>query len=553
MDYNHFSPRILRGRDSSAVTRTLRTLSFGSGVLCIVVFACAAELPAQSRPQRSTNSHQLANGPKPAQREDVARFRKRVEAALSAAGPDKGSWGILVSDAATGEVLYECNPDRYFIPASDTKLFTTALALATLGADYRAKTTLVSSGTIDTNGVLNGDLVLIGRGDANLSNRKFPYLKKVEREGPPEKVLAEFADAVAARGVKEITGDVVADDSLFQPERFPSGWAIDDMQWSYGAAVSAIAVNDNTFTIELWPGEREGDTARDEAGFAADFYTIENSVQTSARGTEEKLAVTRDPGSRLIRINGTMPAGGHPRVLTLAIEQPAEYAAKLLAHLLALRGVTMDGSSRARHAGDSPLTVGPPQTVLAEHISVPISDDVRLINKESENLHAELLLLLAAHEKTGATNYEHALKFAAEFYKAAGIGESDVSLSDGSGLSRKNLVTPRAIVQLLRYTATQSWGELYRSSLPVAGEDGTLSERMKNTPAAGRVFAKTGTIGHTNTLSGYALTISGEHLVFSILGNNNTLRAQDANKILDAIAEAMVGELGPARTMGPKK
>ncbi len=135
---------------------------------------------------------------------------------------------------------------------------------------------------------------------------------------------------------------------------------------------------------------------------------------------------------------------------------------------------------------------------------MPLSDEIRLTNKNSENLHAELLLLLAAHEKAGAQNYEDAMNFASDFFRTAGIADGDVVLSDGSGLSRKDLVTPRAVVQLLRYAATQPWGELYRSTLPVAGEDGTLSDRMKNTPAAARVFAKTGTIGHGNALSGYA-------------------------------------------------
>jgi D-alanyl-D-alanine carboxypeptidase/D-alanyl-D-alanine-endopeptidase (penicillin-binding protein 4) len=443
-------------------------------------------------------------------------------------------------------VFYERDADSYFTPASNEKLFSTALALATLGPDYRARTTVAASGTLDANGLLNGDLVLIGRGDANLSNRIFPYVKKPEREGPSEKVLAEFADAVIARGVKEITGDVVADDSLFQPERFPGGWMIDDMQWSYGAAVSAIVVNDNTFTIELRPGEGKGDPATYEAGLATDFYTILNSVQTGSRSSEEKLAVTRDPGSRLIRMSGTMPAGGHSRVLSLAIEQPAEYAAKALAHLLVLRGVMIDGVSRARHATDSPLAVTPPQTILTERVSVPLSDDVRLTNKESENLHAELMFLLAANEKAGVSSYEEAVKFATAFLKKAGIADGDVVLRDGSGLSLQDLVTPRAVVQLLRYAATQSWGELYRSSLPVAGEDGTLSERLKGTSAAGRVFAKTGTIGteHVNSLSGYATTVGGAHLIFSILGNNNNLSVQAANSTINAIVEAMVEELG---------
>lgn len=529
-----------------ALHRRLRALLVGCIVFPVVVCAGAARAAAQSRPSKSVNSRVGARNVKPATRADVERFRRRAEAALSAAGPDKGAWGVLVTDAATGEVLYARNADGYFMPASNAKLFTTALALATLGPDYRVRTTVASSGTLDANGVLNGDVVLIGRGDANLSNRKFPYDKKEERDGPPEKILAEFASAVAARGVKEVTGDVIADDSMFQHEKFPSGWLVDDILWSYGAAVSAIAVHDNTFTLDLRPGVHEGDSARYETGFAADFYTVENSVLTAARGSVEKLAVARDPGSRLLRVSGTMPLDAQPRRLTFAIEEPAEYAASLLARLLEASGVKIDGHSRARHSAAPAVDAAAPETILAEHTSVPLSEEVRLTNKNSENLHAELLLLLAAHEKAGARNYEDALKFEFDFFKTAGIADGDVVLSDGSGLSRKDLVTPRAIVQLLRYAATQPWGELYRSTFPVSGEDGTLSDRMKNTPAAARIFAKTGTIGHGNALSGYATTVRGARLLFSILGNNNNLHAQDANRVIDAICMAMVEELGPA-------
>lgn len=527
-----------------ALDRILRVLLVGCVVFVLVAFNSVANPAPQSQPSGPANSRAAPAKRKFAIQADMGRFRQRADAALSAAGPDKGAWGVLVADAATGEVLYSRNPDAYFMPASNAKLFSTALALATLGPEYRVRTTISSSGTLDENGVLIGDLVLIGRGDANLSNRKFPFNKKEEREGPPERVISEFADAVAAHGVKEVTGDVIADDSLFQHEKFPSGWLVDDILWSYGAAVSAIAVNDNTFSLELRPAANVGEPVRYEAGLATDFYTIENLIVTGARGSEEKLAVARDPGSHTLHLSGTMPIDAQTRRVTLAIEDPAEYAASLLAHLLDARGVKIDGHARARHTIDPAPDTGDPQTILAEHTSGPLSDDIRLTNKNSENLHAELLLLLGAHEKTGARNYEDALKFASEFFKTAGIAEGDVVLSDGSGLSRKDLVTPRAIVQLLRYAATQPWGDLYRSTLPVAGEDGTLSDRMKNTPAAGRIFAKTGTIGHGNTLSGYATTLRGERLLFSILGNNNNLHAQDANKVIDAICVAMVEELG---------
>jgi D-alanyl-D-alanine carboxypeptidase/D-alanyl-D-alanine-endopeptidase (penicillin-binding protein 4) len=527
-----------------APDRKLRTLAIGCAVCALVAFKLGANPGPQSQASKRASSHAAPANRKPAIRADVERFRQRADAALSAAGPDKGVWGVLVTDAATGEVMYSRNPDAYFMPASDAKLFSTALALATLGPDFRVRTTIASSGALDANGVLIGDLVLIGRGDANLSNRKFPFNKREEREGPPEKVLSEFADAIAARGVKEVSGDVIADDSMFQHEKFPSGWLVDDILWSYGAAVSAIAVNDNTFSLELRPALNPGDPARYEAGLAADFYTVDNLIVTGARGSEEKLAVARDPGSRTLHLSGTMPLDAQTRRLTIAIEDPAEYAASLLARLLDARGVKIDGHPRARHDVDPQIDAEAPHTILAEHTAAPLSDDIRLTNKNSENLHAELLLLLTAHEKAGARNYEDALKFESEFFKAAGIADGDVVLSDGSGLSRKDLVTPRAIVQLLRYAASQPWGEMYRSTLPVAGEDGTLSDRMKNTPAAGRVFAKTGTIGHGNTLSGYATTVHGERLLFSILGNNNNLHAQDANKVIDAICEAMVEELG---------
>jgi len=250
-----------------------------------------------------------------------------------------------------------------------------------------------------------------------------------------------------------------------------------------------------------------------------------------------------------------MPAGGQAHRLTIAIEEPAEYAATLLERQLEARGIQIHGAARTRHAGDPPLSGadGSAATILAERTSLPLADEIRHVNKNSLNLHAELLLLLSAHEKAGATTREEAAKFAADFYKAAGIADGDVVLSDGSGLSRRDLVTPRAVVQMLNYAAAQPWGELYRTSLPVAGEDGTLSERMKNTAAEGKISAKTGTVEHVVALSGYATTARGAHLVFSILGNNNGLHAQTADAVLDAIAVAMVEELGPVPVKKQKK
>jgi D-alanyl-D-alanine carboxypeptidase/D-alanyl-D-alanine-endopeptidase (penicillin-binding protein 4) len=494
-----------------------------------VFLLAAASAFAQARP---------AARAKP--RADVEKFRARVEEALSQAKVEKGYWGVLVTDAATGEVVYALNPERYFTPASNTKLFTTALALATLGPDYRFRTTIETRGAVDRNGRLRGDLVLVGRGDPNLSNRKLPMGKEVEHDGLPEKALADLADAIAARGIKQMEGDVVADDSYFPYERFPSGWSIDDMLWSYGAAVSAICVNDNTISVELRPGEREGDPVWFGVEPWAGYYRFQNEIRTGAAGSERKLEVVREPGSRLTILRGTLATDAQPYTLTFAVEEPAEHAAYLLKRLLEARGVRVYGEARARHVPDA--SAGEP-TVLAEHLSLPLIEDVRVLNKISQNLHAELLLRVAAREKGGATTLDAALKFAEDFRKGIGIEEGDIVLHDGSGLSRRNLVTPQGVVRLLTWTTQQPWADAFRATLPIAGEDGTLADRMKNTPAADHIWAKTGSLDHINALSGYATTARGARLIFSMFGNNNALRGRAATAVLDAICIAMIEEL----------
>ena len=504
-------------------------------------------------------AHSQRSPKKPKERPDVAKFRVRAGAILSDAKAAKGHWGVLVLDAATGETLYALNPEKYFTPASNTKLYTTISALALLGPDFRWRTTLESRGTLDQHGRLRADVVLVGRGDPNLSNRKFPFDTKVERDGPPEKVLAELADQLIARGVKQIEGDIVADDSHFPAERYASGWAIDDMTSGYGAPVSALTVSDNTLTIELRPAGREGDPAWFGVEPWAEFYEIVNEVRTAAAAAAAKADVSavREPGSRRVVLRGSIPLGAEPRRISLAVEEPAEFAAALLKRLLESRGVRIYGRSRAQHLSraeprdevpaapsETPASTADAPVVLAEHVSGPLLDDVRLVNKISQNLHAELLLRAIGREKGTAGSTAAALKVVQEFFKSIGIPEGDVSTYDGSGLSRRNLVTPRATVALLAWAAQQPWAEAFIATLPVSAQDGTLAERMKDTPAAGRIHAKTGTLGNVNALSGFAATLHGARVVFSMFGNAHNLRGADATAVLDSLCVALVEELG---------
>jgi D-alanyl-D-alanine carboxypeptidase/D-alanyl-D-alanine-endopeptidase (penicillin-binding protein 4) len=207
--------------------------------------------------------------------------------------------------------------------------------------------------------------------------------------------------------------------------------------------------------------------------------------------------------------------------------------------LLANRGVKFTGKVRARH---DPDPAAAPRTVLAEHLSLPLGDTVKLVNKISQNLHTEVLLRTTARQQGPWATPEDLLKFPQEFYARAGIAEDDVIQTDGSGLSRHDMVTPRALVALLQFAQKQPWFPAFYSSLPVAGIDGTLNERMKDSPITGRIHAKTGSVSHVRTLSGYADTPSGRRLIFSFLSNNQGGKSHETHDALDALCEAMIQE-----------
>jgi D-alanyl-D-alanine carboxypeptidase/D-alanyl-D-alanine-endopeptidase (penicillin-binding protein 4) len=323
------------------------------------------------------------------------------------------------------------------------------------------------------------------------------------------------------------------------------------MTFGYGAPVSALTVNDNALTIEIRPGDREGDAAWFGVEPWAEFYEIVNEVRTAAAGANARVSSDREPGSRRVVLRGSIPLGAEPRRITLAVEEPAEFDAALLKRLLESRGVRIYGHARAQH--DLPATPAENPVVLAEHLSVTLLDDVRLVNKISQNLHAELLLRAIGREKGTAGSTDAALKVVQEFFKSIGIADGDVATFDGSGLSRRNLITPRATVTLLSWAAKQPWAEQFIATLPISAEDGTLTERMKGTPAAGRIHAKTGSLGNVNALSGFVDTLHGTRVVFSMFGNAHNLRGAEATAVHDSLCIAMVEEFGAPPPSKKKK
>jgi D-alanyl-D-alanine carboxypeptidase/D-alanyl-D-alanine-endopeptidase (penicillin-binding protein 4) len=490
----------------------------------------------------------------------------QIEALLASPPASHAHWGISVVDAATGAPLYARNDAQLFEPASNAKLYTTAAALALLGPSFTIQTRVVAEGTITPDGRLHGTLRLVGGGDPTLSGRTYPYAAHTERPDPPLHALDELAAQVAASGIHAVDGAVAGDDTLFAYERYGTGWAWDDLQWEYGAGVSALTINDNVRYLSVAAGVKPGDpvTAAWNPDLASTAAPAGEQVRitaiTSPAGTEAHLGITREVDGGPLRLYGTLPAQGKPVDTAIAIEDPAAFAAQRFATALAAHGipVRLGGQPVHRLSADTasfsvesrlPLALKPsgsppvaPAVVgrlVASRTSPPLSQIVTVVNKVSQNLHAELLLRLLGSAQGDDGSIAQGARAVRQFLVTAGIDPLDFTFVDGSGLSPQDLITPRATTTLLVYAARQSWGADYRASLPVGGVDGSLANRFTQPPLKGQVFAKTGSLTEVNTLSGYLTAASGRTLAFSVLANDYV--GEGGRATIDRVVAALAG------------
>ncbi len=468
-----------------------------------------------------------------------------AEAARESPAASRGLWGIEVMDLETGEILYERHADKLFIPASNLKLFTAALALFRLGPDHRFYTRIEASTPPDDSGVVHGDVYFIGGGDPTLSARKFPYEPGPVR-GDPLRPLAELADQVAARGIRRIEGDIVGDDSVYVWEPYPQGWDQDDTAWEYAAPVSALTLHDSAFRLSAIAGPRAGAPARIILKPPLEYYTIHNHVTTVLRG-ESRISVEWPLGSRELHVWGQVrPRAGRAKLL--AIRDPAHYAAWALARALRDRGITITGRLRVRHRwmhevsdfkrGDG---IAPARGVtLAERRSPPLYEILQAANKVSQNLHMELVAREVAFVRRGIGSRAAALEEMEEFLAQIGIAEDEYRFFDSSGLSSLNLVSPRALVKLLSFMYLSKERDGWLDLMAVGGDDGTLRYRFRDPATRRRVLAKTGTLTGVSALSGYLERRPGKMLAFSILLNNYPTRTAPARKFIDAVVKILL-------------
>ncbi|HXY38933.1 MAG TPA: D-alanyl-D-alanine carboxypeptidase/D-alanyl-D-alanine-endopeptidase, partial [Vicinamibacteria bacterium] len=420
-------------------------------------------------------------------------------------------WGIEVRGLKSGRTLFALNPARAFRPASTLKLVTTAAALDVLGPGARPRTTVLTAARTDALGRVLGDVYLVGGGDPNLSARFSP--------GRPTAAFEEMADALVAGGVRGIEGRLIGHEGAFSGEGRGGDWTWEDLAWGYGAPVSALSFNDGLVELRLAPGERPGDPALLQLAPQTPLLAVASAVATAAAGTASEVRLERAPGSNEVRLLGALPIGASWSG-EVAVEDPARFAVTAFAAALESRGIRLaDGVSTSR----APL---PPGTrVLAAHDGVPLSEEIRVVNKESQNLHAETLFRLLGLRAAGEGSVEKGREAVGAFLQRLGVPTSGWQVTDGCGLARTDLVTPQGLVSLLVAMDGHPQAAAFRDSLPVAGRDGTLATRLRGTPAEGRVQAKTGSLNLVNALAGYATARDGERVAFAILVNNHAGRS----------------------------
>lgn len=469
----------------------------------------------------------------------------RIARLLDASPVTRSSfWGIRIVSLAGGRVVFERNAGHLFVPASNAKLFTTALALSRLGPDYRFQTRVLADRTPGADGTVES-LRLVGGGDPNLSGRTIPYSRDAP-PGDPLAVIEDLAAQVAAHGIHTVSADIVGDDTAYVWEPYADGWSIDDPVWDYGAPVSALCVNDNTLTLHLLPGSHRSDPARIVLKPPVAYYEIDNRVRTWPG--ERKISVDRLPGSRQLLLFGTLPLDDPGDAEDLGIDDPALFAAEAFRDALLRHGITIRGDARAVHLNRdrvADLKNGPapdpePGIELARRDSAPLVEDLRITDKTSQNLHAEMALRAVAKARRHIGSREAGIAEERAFLEEVGIDRGSYTFADGSGLSRLDLVTPAAVVRLLAHMYGSPFRDAWVSLLPVAGQDGTLHARFADTAGEGRIFAKTGTLSHVSALSGYARRKDGQMLAFSILVNNYNGPAADVRAVIDRVCALML-------------
>lgn len=474
------------------------------------------------------------------------------------------AFGISVFSLDRNKSVYETNADQFFVPGSTTKLVTVAAGLQLLGPDYRFHTKVYRTGDVDSGGKLNGDLVLVASGDPNLSgrlqtdgslafeNEDHSYGGKSSSGiGDPLLVLRKLAGQIKDHGIKSIAGRVLVDASLL-PGGMPEAGT--------GVIVSSIVVNDNVVDVIVTAGAKEGEPSTIRVS-PQSYLQVENAVTTGKADTEADLNYVADDartdGGRSVKLAGNVPAGSGSEMFAYSVPDPVGYARFLFRQALTEGGITIESTSENGEVDFEALSKSYAENlVVAEHVSAPFSEEAKVILKVSQNLHATLLPYLIGmnHGAKGDAALSDGFEQIKGFLSGAKLDVTAASQSDGAG--GNSWFTPRFITDLLVYMSKQKTFPIYQGALPIMGRDGTLYEIQKASPAAGHVFAKTGTNVRGDLLNqrllvlgkglaGYVTTAKGEHLVFAMYLNYVPVNTPTIEAIQKEVGDVL-GEIATA-------
>jgi D-alanyl-D-alanine carboxypeptidase/D-alanyl-D-alanine-endopeptidase (penicillin-binding protein 4) len=483
--------------------------------------------------------------PTPAAPQTLEELRARIREIVTRPEFAASRLSLKVASLDTGRVLFEQDAGSWMQPASNMKLYTVAAALDRLTPDFRFVTSVYAPARPDASGTVRGELTVYGRGDPTFAVRFNP-----EGDASYTRAIDELAAQITAAGVRRVEGDLVGDESYFTGSTLPNGWEWDDLQWWYGAEVSALTINDNSVDLSVKPGASVGSPTRITVGPSTPLVTIIDRTTTTERGTPRQLSVNRPLGQNTIEIRGSLPVDDRGYTASVAVSRPALMFVTMLRAALERRGVVFTGQTRtvdARGRTDGQALQVSSLVEIAARKSPPLSVIAAQTLKPSQNLYAELILRAlgkAASSDPKLSSEDAGEQAVRQFLTQAGINPAGLVMLDGSGLSRADLVTADTTLQLLTYMNRHRFSVVFREALPVAGLDGTLRNRMKGTPAQNNVRAKTGTLGTATSLSGYLFTAAGERIVFSLMINNPPRDADPRTGFTDAVAVLLASFAG---------
>ena len=453
----------------------------------------------------------------------VADLQRDINTILAAPALDRSYWGILVRSLKTDDPLFALNAGKLMIPGSDMKVVTLAAAAERLGWNYTYETQLAAAGAID-GGVLNGDLVVVGSGDPSI----------VERDGMAGRLFDSWAETLRSSGVRVVNGRIVGDDNTFDDEGLGAGWMWEDLANGFATPVGALQFNENSARLTVTPGASVSAAPTLALTPAGTGLSIRNLLTTTAATSTATFQARRSPGSTVLELRGTVPLGAGVSAHTVSVDNPTLFFVSALRDALAARGIDVRGP-----AVDIDDISDPPArdrlTPLVTYRSAPLSALATTMMKLSQNLYAETLLKTVG-AAAGTPTFEAGRATTRAALEAWGVAPAALLQFDGSGQSRYNYVTPEALVTILTHVDRDDrLRSPYESSLPVAGRDGTLANRMKGTAAEGNARAKTGTLANVRGMAGYVTTADGEPLVFCVLANNFDATPDTVTRASDAI------------------